>query len=170
MQGIPQLPMLVFSLFKCHFCYFTRSYCELSLLPIPLSVDMNVWLLTFTVTKWTIGILSPLNSHMMSLLFFFFFFLFIKQIPYFCLFLGVRFSQPPSILVAFFVLFPVGLYLVLWFLCGTWKWIQYSSWDFTNTGLSKIIVMGVLRKAALLNISVIYYLYCVDSNSVCDPL
>lgn len=139
---------ITYSTFSGHECLIADLYCN----------KMDYWY--FVPSQFSHDV-SPL---------FLFFFLFIKQIPYFCSFLWVRFSQPPSILVVLFVLFPVGLYVVLWFLCGTWKWIQYSSWDFTNTGLSKIIVMGVLRKAALLNISVIYYLYCVDSNSVCDPL
>lgn len=130
---------------------------------------MNFGLLTCFLTKWTIGIFSPLNSTMSSLLFifsffFFFFFQLIKQIQHSSLFLRVRFPQPPSILVALSSCFASAFI----FLRGTWKRTEHSSWDLPE--FSRRIVRGVLRKAALLNISVMYYLYCADSNSVCDPL
>lgn len=76
---------------------------------------MSFGLLACPLTKWTNGILSPLNSAMSSLLFVFpfSFFQLIKQIQHPSLFWRVRFPQPPSILVALFVLFPVPLHLLL---------------------------------------------------------
>lgn len=68
---------------------------------------MSFGLLACPLTKWTNGILSPLNSAMSSLLFVFSF------IQHPSLFWRVRFPQPPSILVALFVLFPVPLHLLL---------------------------------------------------------
>lgn len=83
--------------------------------PLLFPVPMNFGLLSCPLTKWTNGVLSPLNSTMSSLLFIFSFSFFqlIKQIQHPSLFWRVRFPQPLSILVALFVLFPVAFHLLL---------------------------------------------------------
>lgn len=131
--------MLVFSLFVHQFCHFTKSYCQLRLFPVPFSMDTNIQLPTFSITKWKFSILSPSQ--------------FSGQLSP-----SVFLSHPAFFL--FFVLFPVGFYQ---FLCFMWCLKQDTIFQLriSPAVLNKIIVRTVLCKRTLLNITVMYYLHCV---------